>query len=64
MSSFVAFESQRISLAERSHSSFALIVSLLCTSEDIPPSSGDVDEGYQWEVQINEGWVPYWESQA
>jgi hypothetical protein len=44
MSSFVAFGSQRISLAERSHSSFALVVSFLCAVEDLPPPSGDVDE--------------------
>jgi hypothetical protein len=61
MSSFVAFGSRRISLAERSRSSFALIVSFLCAGEDLPPSD-DADEGYQWEVQSVEGWVLYWDS--
>jgi hypothetical protein len=49
ISSFVALRSRRISLAERSRSSFALIVSFLCAGEDLPPS-GDADEGCQWEV--------------
>jgi hypothetical protein len=35
----------------------------LCAGEDIPPS-GDADEGCQWEIQTNEGWVPYWDSQV
>jgi hypothetical protein len=48
MSSFVNFESRRISLAECSHSNFALVY-LLITGEDLP-TSGDVDEGCQWEV--------------
>jgi hypothetical protein len=30
----------------------------LCASEDLLPS-GDADEGCQWEVQTDEGWVPY-----
>jgi hypothetical protein len=34
----------------------------LYTSEDLPLSFGDVDEGYQWEIQIDEGWIPYWDS--
>jgi hypothetical protein len=59
MSSFVAFGSRWISLAKRSHSNFALVVFILCAGEDLPPSSGDVDEGCQWEIQIDEGWVPY-----
>jgi hypothetical protein len=59
MSSFVAFGSRWISLAERSHSNFAFVVFIPCAGEDLPPSSGDVDEGYQWEIQIDEGWVPY-----
>jgi hypothetical protein len=60
MSSFVASGSRRISLAERSRSSFALVVSYLCAGEDLlPPSCNDADEGYQWEVQTEEGWVPY-----
>jgi hypothetical protein len=25
---------------------------------------GDIDEGYQWEVQTDEGSVLYWDSQA
>jgi hypothetical protein len=64
MSSFVAFGSQRISLAERSRSSFALVVSCLCVGEDLPPPSSDADEGYQWEVQTDARWIPYWDSQA
>jgi hypothetical protein len=41
----------------------ALVVFIyLCAGEDLPPSSGDVDEGWQWEIQIDEGWVPYWGS--
>jgi hypothetical protein len=43
---------------------FALVVFIyLCASEDLPPS-GDTDEGVQWEIQIEEGWVPYWDSQV
>jgi hypothetical protein len=41
MSSFVALGSQRISLAERSRSSFALFVSLLCAGTSLSLSSGD-----------------------
>jgi hypothetical protein len=48
MSSFVAIGLRRISLIERSHSSFALGVSCLCVGEDfLPPSFGNADEGYQ-----------------
>jgi hypothetical protein len=35
MSSFVVFGSRCISLAERSRSNFALVISLLCVGEDI-----------------------------
>jgi hypothetical protein len=49
MSSFVTFESRQLSLAERSRSSFAPVVSLLCVGVDLPPSS-DADKGCQWEV--------------
>jgi hypothetical protein len=45
MSSFVAFVSQWISLAERSRSSFAGGVSYLCAGEDLPPPSDDADDG-------------------
>jgi hypothetical protein len=62
MCSFVTFESQRISLVERRRSSFALVVSFLRAGEDLHPSFGDADEGCQWEVQTEEGWVPYWDS--
>jgi hypothetical protein len=42
---------------------FALVIFIyLCTGEDLPPSSGDADEGWQWEIQTDEGWVPYWNS--
>jgi hypothetical protein len=64
MSSFVAFKSRWISLAERSHLSSALVVSFLFVGEDLPPPSGDTNEGCQWEVQTDEGWVPNWDSQA
>jgi hypothetical protein len=59
MSSFVAFGSRRISLPERSRSSFTLVVSCLYVGEDLPPPFGNIDEGCQWEIQTNEGWVPY-----
>jgi hypothetical protein len=36
----------------------------LCAGEDVPPSFGDADKGYHWEIQTDEGWVPYWDSQA
>jgi hypothetical protein len=43
---------------------FTLIIFIyLCAGEDFLPS-GDADEGYQWEIQIDEGWVPYWDSQV
>jgi hypothetical protein len=62
MSSFMAFGSRRISVAKRSRSIFALVVSCLCAGEDLPPS-GDADEGCQWKIQTDKGWVPYWDSQ-
>jgi hypothetical protein len=44
---------------------FALVIFIyLCAGEDLPPSSGNADEGYQWEIQTDEGWVPYWDSQV
>jgi hypothetical protein len=44
---------------------FALFVFIyLGAGEDLPPSSGDVDEGWQWEIQTDESWVPYWDSQV
>jgi hypothetical protein len=51
---FVVFGSRQISLAERSCSSFALVVSSLCVCEDLPPPYDDNDEGYQWEIQTDE----------
>jgi hypothetical protein len=63
MSSFVAFGPRWISLPERNHSSFALVVYLLCAGEDLHPSN-DADEGCQWKDQTNEGWFPYWDSQV
>jgi hypothetical protein len=36
----------------------------MCAGEDLPLSSGDADDGYQWEIQTDEGWVPYWDSQV
>jgi hypothetical protein len=44
---------------------FALVVFIyLCAGEDLPPSSGDVDEDCQCEIQTDEGWVFYWDSQV
>jgi hypothetical protein len=44
---------------------FTLVVFIyLCAGEDFPPSSGDTDEGYQWEIQTDEGWVSCWDSQV
>jgi hypothetical protein len=41
---------------------FALVVFIyLYAGEDFSPS-GDADEGCQWEIQTDEGWVPYWDS--
>jgi hypothetical protein len=34
----------------------------MCAGEDVPPLSNDADEGYQWEVQTDEGWIPYRDS--
>jgi hypothetical protein len=43
---------------------FALVVFIyLYTGDDFPPFD-DVDEGCQWEIQTDEGWVPYWDSQV
>jgi hypothetical protein len=44
---------------------FALIIFIyFCAGEDLSPSSGDAGEGYQWEIQTDECWVPYWDSQV
>jgi hypothetical protein len=53
MSSFVALRSRRISLDERSHSSFAVFVSLLCADFSLSLSlySSDAIGSRQWEVQ-------------
>jgi hypothetical protein len=41
----------------------ALIVFIyLGAGENLAPSSGNADDGWQWEIQIDEGWVPYWDS--
>jgi hypothetical protein len=38
---------------------FALVVFIyLCAGEDLLPSSADADEGCQWEIQTDEGWIP------
>jgi hypothetical protein len=55
VSSFVAFGSRWISLAECCRSSFVLVVFFLCAGEDLPPPSSDADEGCQWEVQTIAG---------
>jgi hypothetical protein len=31
----------------------------LCADEDLLHSSDDADEGWQWEIQTDEGWVAY-----
>jgi hypothetical protein len=49
MSSFVAFGSRRISLADRSRSSFAHFFISVCVGFYL--SSGQAIGGYQWEVQ-------------
>jgi hypothetical protein len=59
----VIFRSSWISLAERSRSTFALVV-FHCVGEELFPLSGDADDGYQWEVQTYEGWTPYRDPQA
>jgi hypothetical protein len=59
----VIFWSPWISLAERSDSSFDLVV-FPVAGEEVLPLSDDVDEGCQWEVQTDEGWTPYWDPQA
>jgi hypothetical protein len=64
MYSFMTFGSRRVSLAERIRSSFALVVSYLCAGEDLPPPFGDADEGCQWKIHTNEGWVLYLDSQV
>jgi hypothetical protein len=44
---------------------FALVIFIyLCAGDDLPSSSNDADEGCQWEIQTDEGWVPYWDSQV
>jgi hypothetical protein len=44
---------------------FALAIFIyLCAGDDLSPSSGDVDEGWQWKIQTDEGWVLYWNSQV
>jgi hypothetical protein len=59
----VIFWSPWVSLAKRSRSSFGLVF-FLCAGEELLPLSVDADEGYQWEVQTDEGWTPYWDPQA
>jgi hypothetical protein len=44
---------------------FALFVFIyLCVDDDLPSSSGDADESWQWEIQTDEGWVSYWDPQV
>jgi hypothetical protein len=44
---------------------FALVIFIyLCAGDDLPPSSGDTDEDCQWEIQTNEGWILYCDSQT
>jgi hypothetical protein len=43
---------------------FSFVVFIyLCAGEDLPPSA-DADEGWHWEIQTDEGWVSYWDSQV
>jgi hypothetical protein len=43
----------------------ALIIFIyLCAGEDLPPPFGDTDEGWKWDIQIDEGWISYWDSQV
>jgi hypothetical protein len=37
---------------------------LLCAGEELLPLFDEVDEGCQWDVQIDEGWTPYWDPHA
>jgi hypothetical protein len=41
-----------------------LVFIYLCAGEYLAPSSNDADEGWQWEIQIDENWVSYLDSQA
>jgi hypothetical protein len=44
---------------------FALVIFIyLYAGEDFSPSSGNVDEGWQWEIQTDEGGVSHWDSQV
>jgi hypothetical protein len=41
---------------------FVLVIFIyLCVGEDLSSSSGDADEGWQWEIQTDVGWVSYWD---
>jgi hypothetical protein len=44
---------------------FALVIFFiyLCAGENLSPSSDDIDEAWQWEIQTDEGWVSYWDPQ-
>jgi hypothetical protein len=61
MPNFMDFGSRQISLVKCSQLNIALVVFLLCAGEDLPPS-GDPNEGCQWKVRTDEGWVSYWDS--
>jgi hypothetical protein len=39
-----------------------MVLFCLRAGEDLPLSSDDVDEGCQWEIQTDKGWVSYWDS--
>jgi hypothetical protein len=63
----VAFGLRWISLIERSRSlrssfCFSWFLFYLCAGEDLPLFSSDANKGCQWEIQTDEGWVPYWDS--
>jgi hypothetical protein len=41
-----------------------VVLFCLCAGEDLPLSSDDADEGYQWEIQTDDDWFSYWDSQV
>jgi hypothetical protein len=40
---------------------FVLVIFIYLRAGDDLPPSGDADKGWQWEIQTDEGWVPYWD---
>jgi hypothetical protein len=60
----MAFGSRRISLAERSRSSFAFVIFICVQVRIFLLLPATADEGWQWEMQTDEGWVSYWDPQV